>query len=88
MGDLKNYHKMIKELMSDKVPNLQNYENSMKATKSNEKWVTDVTLFNLFGTKLYLSPIIDLHDQSLISWNLSESPNYAQTVDMLEKSFK
>ncbi len=31
-GDLKNYHKMIKELMSDKVPNLPNYENFMKAT--------------------------------------------------------
>ena len=30
-GDLKNYHKMIKELMSDKVSNLQNYENFMKA---------------------------------------------------------
>ena len=31
MGDLKNYHKMIKELMSDKVPNLPNYEKFMKA---------------------------------------------------------
>ena len=31
-GDLKNYHKMIKELMSYKVPNLPNYENFMKAT--------------------------------------------------------
>ena len=30
--DLKNYPKMIKELMSDKVPNLPNYENFMKAT--------------------------------------------------------
>ncbi len=31
-GDLKNYHKMIKELMGDKVPNLPNYENFIKAT--------------------------------------------------------
>ena len=31
MGDMKNYHKMIKELMSDKVPNLPNYEKFMKA---------------------------------------------------------
>ncbi len=30
--DLKNYHKMINELMQDKVPNLPNYENFMKAT--------------------------------------------------------
>lgn len=56
-------------------------------TSSNEKWVTDVTQFNLFGKKLYLSPILDLHDQSLVSWNLSESPNYAQIEDMLEKAF-
>ena len=32
MGNLKNYHQMIIELMSDKVPNLPNYENFMKAT--------------------------------------------------------
>ena len=31
-GDLKNYHKMIKELMHDKVPELPNYENFLKAT--------------------------------------------------------
>ena len=68
------------------APNL--LRRNFSTTKSNEKWVTDVTQFNLFGTKLYLSPILDLHDQSLISWNLSESPNYAQTVDMLEKAFK
>jgi len=37
--------------------------------------------------KLHLSAILDLHDQSLVSWNLSESPNYAQVVDMLEKEF-
>ncbi len=68
------------------APNL--LKRDFRTTRSNEKWVTDVTQFNLFGTKLYLSPILDLHDQSLISWNLSESPNYAQTVDMLEKAFK
>ncbi|MCQ2053655.1 MAG: IS3 family transposase, partial [archaeon] len=57
-------------------------------TKSNQKWVTDVTQFNIMGKKLYLSPILDLHDQSLISWNLSESPNFAQTMDMLDKAFE
>ena len=36
MGDLKNYYKMINELMSDQVPNLPNYENFMKAT--NKLW--------------------------------------------------
>ena len=45
------------------------------------------TQFNIFGAKLYLSPILDLHDRSLISWNLSDSPNNARTVDMPEKTF-
>ena len=39
MGDLKNYHKMIKELMSDKVPNLPNYENFMKATNKSTVFI-------------------------------------------------
>ena len=38
-GDLKNYHKMIKELMSDKVPNLPNYENFMKATNKSAVFI-------------------------------------------------
>ncbi|WP_407397141.1 IS3 family transposase, partial [Treponema sp.] len=68
------------------APNL--LKRDFSTTKSNEKWVTDVTQFNVFGTKLYLSPILDLHDQSLVSWNISETPNYAQTVDMLDKAFE
>ena len=39
MGDLKNYHKIIKELMSDKVPNLPNYENFMKATNKSTVFI-------------------------------------------------
>ena len=38
-GDLKNYHKMIKELMRDKVPNLPNYENFMKATNKSTVFI-------------------------------------------------
>ena len=39
MGDLKNYHKMIKELMSNKVPNLPNYENFKKATNKSTVFI-------------------------------------------------
>lgn len=38
-GDLKNYHKMIKELMQDKVPNLPYYENFMKATNKSTVFI-------------------------------------------------
>ena len=41
------------------APNLLNRD--FHADKPNQKWVTDATEFRLFGEKLYLSPILDLH---------------------------
>ncbi|WP_139510997.1 IS3 family transposase, partial [Escherichia coli] len=35
-------------------------QRDFKATRPNEKWVTDVTEFAVNGRKLYLSPVIDL----------------------------
>ena len=40
------------------APNLLNRDFMQKAKS---KWVTDVTEFSLFGEKIYLSPILDLH---------------------------
>ena len=67
------------------APNL--LERDFKADKPNQKWVTDVTEFALFGIKLYLSPIIDLYNGEVISYNLSRHPNLNQVTDMLEKAF-
>ena len=44
------------------APNLLNRD--FHAEKPNQKWVTDVTKFSLFGEKLYLSPILDLHSSN------------------------
>ena len=44
------------------APNLLNRD--FHADKPNQKWVTDVTEFSLFGEKLYLSPILDLHSSN------------------------
>ena len=44
------------------APNLLNRD--FHAEKPNQKWVTDVTEFRLFGEKLYLSPILDLHSSN------------------------
>ena len=44
------------------------------AEQSDQKWVTDVTEFSLFGEKLYLSPILDLCSEDLISCTISEHP--------------
>jgi transposase InsO family protein len=68
------------------APNL--LSRAFSADKPNEKWVTDVTEFSLFGEKLYLSPILDLYNGEIISYNLSKSPNFAQSVDMLNAAFE
>lgn len=68
------------------APNLLNRDFS--ATKPNEKWVTDVTEFSLFGQKLYLSPILDLYNREIISYSIFHRPVYYQISEMLEKAFK
>lgn len=46
---------------SKAAPNL--LERKFSAAKPNQKWVTDVTEFNIKGEKVYLSPILDLYNQ-------------------------
>jgi len=61
---------------------------NFKTTKPNTKWVTDITEFSLFGQKIYLSPILDLYNGEIISYNISERPTFHQITDMLDKAFK
>ena len=58
-----------------------------EAEEPNQKWVTDVTEFKVHNEKLYLSPIVDLFNGEVVSFNLSRHPVFAQVVDMLEKAF-
>ena len=66
--------------------NLLNRE--FTAEKPNQKWVTDVTQFRLFGQKLYLSPILDLYSGDIVSYTISESPNLQMVTTMLEQAFE
>lgn len=68
------------------VPNL--LSRNFKAEAPNQKWATDITEFNVSGNKLYLSPIIDLFNQEIISYELRERPVFNQVVMMLKKAFK
>lgn len=68
------------------APNI--LERNFKATAPNQKWATDITEFNVSGNKLYLSPIIDLFNQEIISYELTERPVFNQVVMMLKKAFK
>ncbi len=59
-----------------------------ETTGPNQKWTTDVSEFKIQSGKLYLSPILDMNDGLIISYNLSTSPNMAQINDMLDKAFE
>ena len=68
------------------APNLLN--RNFHAEKPNQKWVTDVTEFGLFGQKIYLSPILDLHNGYLVSYTISDRPALGMVTSMLEKAFE
>ena len=68
------------------APNLLN--RNFYAEKPNQKWVTDVTEFSLFGQKMYLSPILDLHNGYLVSYTISDRPVLGMITSMLEKAFE
>jgi putative transposase len=58
------------------------------AQAPNQKWATDITEFKVAGKKLHLSPIIDLFNREIISFELTESPNYKHVAKLLDKTFK
>ena len=58
------------------------------ATAPNRKWATDVTQINIGPAELYLSPILDMYNGEIISYNISASPNLEQVYDMLDKAFE
>lgn len=68
------------------APNL--LQRDFHAEKPNQKWVTDVTEFHLFGQKLYLSPILDLYSRDLVSYTISDRPVLSMVTSMLEKAFE
>ena len=66
------------------APNLLNREFS--AQQPNEKWVTDVTEFNVLGQKLYLSPVMDLYNGEIVAYQMNERPVFELVSRMLRKA--
>lgn len=67
------------------APNLLNRD--FEAAKPNQKWVTDITEFSLFGQKLYLSPVLDLCSRDIVSYSISDRPILSMVTSMLDKAF-
>lgn len=53
-----------------------------------QKWTTDVTQFGFSWGKCYLSPILDINTNEIISYDLSKHPNLEQIKRMLSGAFK
>lgn len=81
MVRMKKYHSYKGEI-GKIAPNL--LERDFHADKPNEKWVTDVTEFHLYGQKLYLSTILDLYNREIVSYTISSRPRFAMVMNMLD----
>jgi transposase InsO family protein len=79
---------LLLEKVVDEEKHKTTYQRHFETEKPNEKWVTDVSEFKHPDGKLYLSPVLDLHDHSIIAYDISTSPNFEQTKRMIDKAFE
>ena len=84
-GELKENLLLHKEV--DEVNHKTTYVREFDTTGPNQKWTTDVSEFKISEGKLYLSPIMDMYDRSIISFDISTSPNFEQTKRMIDSAF-
>ena len=79
-------YRSYKGNVGKKAPNI--IQRDFNAEKMNQKWVTDITEFKLYGEKRYLSPILDLCNGELIAYNIMDRPVYQLVGDMLDQAAK
>ena len=79
---LKKY-KSYKGEVGRTAPNLLNRK--FKAKRARHKLVTDVTEFKVAGKKLFLSPVMDLHNGEILAWEMATRPVYEMVDKMLMK---
>ena len=63
-------------------------QRQFKAERPNQKWVTDVTEFNIRGDKLYLSPVMDLFNGEIIAFQMERRPVFGLVKDMLKEAIE
>jgi putative transposase len=59
-----------------------------QAAAPNEKWLTDITEFQIPAGKVYLSPIIDCFDGLVVSWTIGTSPDAELVNTMLDAAIE
>lgn len=59
-----------------------------QALAPNEKWLTDITEFQIRAGKVYLSPVIDCFDGMVVSWAIGTKPNADLANTMLDAALE
>lgn len=67
-----------------RIPNV--LQQDFSALAPNEKWVTDMTEFNVKGQKLHLSACMDLYGGEIIAWRISTRPVFELALWTLEEA--
>ena len=58
------------------------------AATPNEKWLTDITEFQIPAGKVYLSPMIDCFDGLVVSWTIGTRPDADLVNTMLDAAIE
>lgn len=66
------------------VPNI--LERDFCAAAPNQKWVTDVTEFNVNGHKLYLSACMDLYNSEIVAYQMARRPVFKLVASTLREA--
>ncbi|MEC2709728.1 IS3 family transposase [Bacillus thuringiensis] len=66
--------------------NLLNREFS--TTRPNEKWVTDITYLTFNTKRIYLSVILDLYNNEVVAYQMSEYNNLKLVTDTVNKALR
>lgn len=77
-------YRSYKGIVGGVAPDL--LKRQFKAQRPNQKWVTDITEFNVGGEKLYLSPVMDLFNGEIVAYQIAQRPTFDLVCSMLRKS--
>ena len=58
------------------------------AVLPNQKWLTDITEFQLPAGKVWLSPVVDCFDGKVVSWSVGTRPDAMLANSMLESAIE
>lgn len=63
-------------------------ERDFTAAAPNEKWLTDISEFQIAAGKVYLSPMIDCFDGQVVSWSIGTRPDAELVNTMLDAAIE